>query len=85
MSAVLDNKQLHAVVMKLIGPVHAIGDHNADQQRLENLKMLTVLVDDLLCEIADVAPSADRHEASMKNIGTHARDFLKDVKEADLA
>lgn len=73
---------LYETVMKLVGPVEAVGETGQDERALENLKELTELVDLLLWKIANTAGTADRPEASMKAIGNHARDFLKVVKEA---
>ena len=84
-ASTLDTADIQEVVMRLIGPIRPVGETNADNERLANIKVLTNLVDRLLFEIISVAHNADRQEASMKKIGAHARDFLKDVKEADLA
>lgn len=74
--------ELHEIVMKLVGPVQPTGDHGTDETRLTNMRALTALVDRLLFEINAAASSADRYEASMKAIGSHARAFLEDVKSA---
>lgn len=74
--------EISEIVLKLIGPVQPVGDANADKQRLLNIRQLTDLTDRLLGEIDKAAGSADRYEASMKAIGTHARDFLNDVRGA---
>lgn len=76
--------EIEEIVMKLIGPVHALGEHSGDMRRLENMKKLTDLVDKLLFTISQEVPNADRVEYSMKAIGEHAREFLKDVKSADI-
>lgn len=68
--------ELNEIVMRLVGPVHAIGEHNADQKRLANLKVLTSLIVSLMEEVEEAAKTADRPEASMKAIGNHARAFL---------
>ncbi len=73
--------ELHEIVMTLIGPIQPLGESNGDARRLENIKVLTELVDKLLFEIQEAANAADRHEASMKVIGVHARDFLIEVME----
>jgi hypothetical protein len=75
--------ELHEVVMKLVGPVQPVGESGTDAVRLKNMQALTDLVDMLLGEISKAEPDADRHEASMRLIGQHARDFLQDVKDAD--
>jgi hypothetical protein len=72
--------ELAEVVMKLVGPVNAVGDHYEDQKRLENLKMLTEVVDVLLNQIDDASRTAERAEASMKAVGLYAKNFLNDVR-----
>lgn len=72
----------YEIVMKLIGPIHPIGETNTDETRLKNLKELTLLVDKLLFEINSAAQNASRPEASMKAIGNHARDFIRDIRNA---
>ena len=69
------------IVMRLIGPVQPVGDHNVDQDRLKNLQELTFLTDLLLGEIHKASMNADRHEASMKAIGKHAEEFLANVHD----
>jgi hypothetical protein len=68
--------------MRLAGPVQPVGEHDQDQRRLANMKELTELTDRLLGEIYTASHAADRAEASMKAIGTHARDFMAAVREA---
>lgn len=74
--------ELHEIVMTLVGPVQPVGETRADEQRLDNMKKLTELVDRLLFEIDTAAASADRVEASMKAIGMHARKFMATVGDA---
>lgn len=73
---------LRDLVLKVIGPIEPIGKHEVDERRLENFKQLTELVDRLIFDIAQIAPNDQRHEASMKAIGKHARDFLNDMEIA---
>lgn len=62
------------VVMKLVGPIHPIGESNEDERRFENLKILAELLDYLKCEILSVACNCEhRHEASMQKAGKFAR------------
>lgn len=75
----LNNMDLDEIVMKLVGPVMAVGDSGVDADRLKNIKALTTLVDRLLVVIHEASTDADRQEASMKSIGRHARDFLNEV------
>lgn len=72
--------ELRAVVMKLVGPVRAIGDSHFDAERLANLKALTALVEQLLTEIQSASTSADNHQDSMKAIGQYAKNFLKEIR-----
>ena len=74
--------ELFEIVMKLNGPVQPVGEHNADQTRLSNMKALTELADRILYEINRAEPAADRVEFSMKAIGVHAREFMESVKGA---
>ena len=46
--------ELIDVVRKLIGPVNPIGESNTDEERFENLKTLTELVDFLVGDIDQV-------------------------------
>lgn len=74
--------ELDEMVMKLVGPVAAVGETHEDNRRLENLETLVSLVDQLLCKIEDASKAADRQEASMKAIGVRARAFLRAVRES---
>ena len=71
--------ELHDIVMKLIGPVMPIGDSGEDQKRLDNLKQLCDLVDQLVSTIDSVIPNKNRYEASMKQAGEYADKFLADL------
>ena len=72
--------KLNEIVMKLIGPVQPYGDHYGDMIRLRNIKELTELTDYLIGEISQASNSAERPEASMKEIGQHAKEFLTDLR-----
>lgn len=74
--------ELDEMVMKLVGPVVAVGETNEDAKRLENLECLVTLVDRLLYKIEDASKDANRQEASMKAIGVRARAFLRAVRES---
>ena len=71
---------LEDVVLKLVGPIVAVGDSNEDEKRLKNIKALTELVERLLLSIHEASHSANNHQASMKAIGEHARGFLNSVE-----
>ena len=71
--------ELYEIVMKLVGPVQPVGETNIDARRLENMKELTQLVDQLLGQIENASRYADKAEASVKEIGQHARNFINEV------
>jgi hypothetical protein len=73
---------LYDIIRKLTGPIEATGEHNEDQQRLKNLKEVTLLVDRLLFDVGEAAHDADREEESMQAIGQHAQKFLGDTRNA---
>ena len=64
------------VTKRLIGPVEAVGETNADEKRLANLEAMIEVVDDLLLEIGYAATDKDRQEYSMKAIGQRAQKAL---------
>lgn len=75
--------ELLDVVLRLTGPVLAVGETNEDVRRLENLKELTDLAAQILDKISAASGTANRQEASMKAIGKHARDFLRGIRYAE--
>jgi len=74
--------ELQDIVRKLVGPIEAVGETNADERRLANLKQMTELVDRLLFDIHGAAASKTRPEASMRAIGEYASKYLQEIKEA---
>ena len=72
---------IEEIVIRLVGDIQPLGDHNIDQQRLQNLKTLNDLVEELLSRIISVAHEANRQEASIRNIGKCAKEFLLDITE----
>ena len=71
--------ELLDVVMKLNGPINAVGESHTDKKRKENLVNLCNLVEALLFEISKATSTANRVESSMKDIGGYAKGFLKEV------
>lgn len=66
------------IVKKLVGPIRPVGETNTDSERLENLKVLCDLVDDLTTDIIDVAHDFNHsYEASVKAASNYAGDFLR--------
>jgi hypothetical protein len=72
---------LYEIVKKLNGPILPVGNTTQDNNRLENLKQLFPLVEQLLREIRDAAWYKNKQEHSMREIGKQADEFLNSVKE----
>ena len=72
--------ELVDVVKKLVGPVRGVGETNADKFRLESMKTLCDLIDDLLLEVRKASNDSDSHMDSVKSIGLYARDFINDIE-----
>ena len=67
---------IYEIVKKLVGPINPIGETNADNDRFENLKATTELIDRLLFDIDDVACRyKNNHQASMKKASVFAANF----------
>lgn len=76
----MNSMDVYEVVTKLIGPVNPVGCSQSDAVRLENVKVLTALVDSLLTDIDGIAMSyKDSHEHSVKLIGQHCSGFLDQI------
>lgn len=75
------NMEIYDIVTKLIGPIEAVGETNADQQRLENLGATIELVDRLIVDLNEAAKAKYRQEASMSRIGMKAHRFLTRLDE----
>ena len=67
---------IHEVVKKLVGKIQPVGETNEDNQRFENLKVLTALVDKLLTDIDNVAMEKNRPEYSRNRAGKFASEFF---------
>ena len=67
------------VVRKLIGPVLPVGDSSVDAQRLGNLNEMLEVVGWLVEDISKVADCSHRQEASMRQSGKVASEFLRDL------
>lgn len=74
-------ENIKEIVQKLVGSITPAGESHLDTKRLENLKVMCGLVEDLVYEINFVARDEDRYEASMKEMGVYARKFLNNLKE----
>ena len=72
----MDKMTIHEVVKKLIGPVEPVGDSSCDDERFENLKAMTELVELLVIDIGWVGRKEISHEYSVKRAGEFACKFL---------
>ncbi len=72
---------LHQVVLKLIGRINPVGETNEDNERFENLKEMTNLVEQLLSDIRRVSSYKDSGQYSVQRSGEYADNFLKDLSE----
>ncbi len=66
----------HEVVKKLVGSIEPVGETNTDNERFENLKAMTELVDLLVRDIGWVRRSSISHEYSVKRAGEFASKYL---------
>lgn len=72
----------YEIVKKLIGPVRPVGETRADDERYENLKALTELIDRLVFDVGEVSVDAGRSEFSVNRAGVHAEAFLRELEES---
>lgn len=70
----------YEIITKLIGSVQPSGNASIDPQRKESLLKTIELVDQLLNDIRSSAVSKDRYEASMKEIGWIAHNYLSNLE-----
>ena len=73
--------KIKEIVQKLVGSITPAGESNLDTKRLENLKIICGLIEDLVYEVNYVARDKDRYESSMKEMGVYAQKFLDNLKE----
>lgn len=72
----VNDMTVYDVVVKLIGNVRPVGETYEDDRRFENLKEMTILVDNLLSDIDCVIPYKSKKEYSMKRAGEFADNFF---------
>lgn len=77
----MKSNELYNIIMKLNGQIHPSGKHEVDQERLENLKNLIDLTDELLTTIDRLGGFRRRHEISVREIGETAYQYSKDLYE----
>ena len=69
------------VVKTLVGEVDAVGSTHIDNGRLENLNVMIDVCNALLNDIYEASKTKDYPQYSMKQIGCHAYEFIKDLAE----
>ena len=74
-------ENIKEIVLKLVGSITPAGESHKDTQRLENLKVLFNLIEDLVYEVNCVSKEKDRYESSMKLMGEYADKFLRNLAE----
>lgn len=76
----IEAAMLSEIIYKLTGPIYPVGETHEDNERHENVKVLTELVDLLLADIDRIAAeNKDRSEHSMRVIGQHCSKFLHQI------
>lgn len=78
----MKSNELYNIIMKLNGQIHPSGKHEVDQERLENLKNLIDLTDELLTTIDLLGGFRHRHELSIREIGWTAHRYSREVYQA---
>ena len=71
--------EIYDVIVKLTGSIRPVGDSRIDEERFENLKVLTELVSKLIADIDSVQyDNKDFQQASIKRAVDFAGHFLSD-------
>lgn len=70
---------IYEVVKKLVGLINPVGETNIDNDRFENLKQMTDLVEKLLSDIDWLNSYKNNHQFSMKRSAEFASDFQDSV------
>lgn len=69
------------IVSRIIGPVDPTGQHEVDIGRRRNLADLCTLLDGIMFVISNVARNRNAKEASVRDCGKDAYDFMKGIHE----
>ena len=69
------------VVKTLIGEVDATGSSDINEERLENLEVMTEVIDELMEKVISLASTKDDYRRSIKPFGEYAFEYLKKLKE----
>lgn len=68
------------IVKKLIGSVRPVGSSHTDSERLENLKQLCSLANEIIQEIDNVA-IIDSYENSVIKMSSYAREYIDSLDQ----
>jgi len=71
---------LHKIVKKLVGKIDPQGESSGDKEKLENLKTMTHLIENLSNDVRYVARSKNSYESSVQVAGKYADNFLKNIE-----
>ncbi len=75
----MEKENILEVVHKLVGKVSPCGESGVDAERLENMKNLIWIMDQIHSKVDDIAYRfKDSPYASERRIGVYADEFLKD-------
>lgn len=78
----MDADHVVNVVRRVIGSVYPVHEHYTDTARLNNLKVLTEVIDILVGDVAAVADHNHGDDASAVALVNKAQNFLYDLNEA---
>lgn len=74
-----ETEDIYNVLTRLVGEISPVGETWEDERRFENLKLMTELINKLLCDVDSVASFKDRSEYSMKRAGQYADEFFDEI------
>lgn len=72
---------IYDVVRKLVGYINPVGETTEDNERFENLRKMTQIVEWLTTDISRIRSNMNCHEYSMKHAGEYADTFLNELAE----
>jgi len=68
---------IYEVVKKLVGDIKPVGETHVDDERFENMKVITELIDRLLSDVDEVGYRyKNNHQFSMKRASEFASKFF---------
>lgn len=73
----IDSENITEVVFRLVGQTNPVGESIEDERRLENLKTLMTVTENIISQIIDVSSEKGHYQSSNKEAGQRAYKFLK--------